>query len=274
MPLRSPPQSALSTQTFAVADSPVTETDSVDHVGVPVLLAPAASRPCTSEITPSTTPPVAMPYRRLLGSVGRLIRSEPLLRRRMVYGACGFAGFSVVWTTVAFLLSSPPFGYGPITIGLFGLAGLLGALGASGFGRLADRGLGRPFTGLTLATVVASWVVLVLFDHTVLGVIVGLVMLDFAVQGQNILSQHVIYGLGSENASRVTSAYVTGNFIGGAIGSAAGSLAWEAGGWTAVSGVGGGIALVAFAFWLTERGVLFARHGRDHVPLQRAGSLP
>jgi predicted MFS family arabinose efflux permease len=180
----------------------------------------------------------------------------------MVYGACGFSGFSVVWTTVAFLLSGAPFHYGSITIGLFGLAGLLGAVGASGFGRLADRGRGRAFTGLALVLVVCGWVVLVLAPHTIAGVVVGLVVLDFAVQGQNILSQHVIYGLGQENASRVTTAYVTGNFLGGAAGSAAGSLAWAVGGWTAVCGVGGAIALFALGFWLTEPG-LFTRVRRS-----------
>ena len=204
---------------------------------------------------PNVAPPVTMPYRQLLASVGRLVVSEPRLRRRMVYGACGFASFSVVWTTVAFLLSGPPFHYGSIVIGLFGLAGLLGAIGASRFGALADRGLGRPFTGLTLALVLVGWIVLALDPHTVLGVLLGLVVLDFAVQGQNILSQHVIYGLGAENASRVTTAYITSNFVGGAIGSAAGSLAWDAGGWTAVCGVGGVIAAVATAFWVTEPGL-------------------
>jgi predicted MFS family arabinose efflux permease len=152
----------------------------------------------------------------------------------MVYGACGFAGFSVMWTTVAFLLSGAPYHYGSITIGLFSLAGLLGAVGASGLGRLADRGLGRPVTGLSLVLVLAGWAVLAAIPHAVVGLIVGLIVLDFAVQGQNILSQHVIYGLGTENASRVTTAYVTANFVGGAIGSAAGSLAWDAGGWSAV----------------------------------------
>jgi predicted MFS family arabinose efflux permease len=223
---------------------------------------------------PMLDPPVTMPYRRLLASVGRLVATEPRLRRRMVYGACGFAGFSAVWTTVAFLLSGPPFHYGSITIGLFGLAGLLGAVGASGVGKLADRGLGRAFTGFVLLLVLSAWAVLVSDPHTVVGVVIGLVLLDFGVQGANVLSQHVIYGLGSENASRVTTAYVTGNFVGGAIGSAAGSLAWEAGGWSAVCATGAAIALVAFAFWLTEAKLAFRSDGRDHLQAQRAEPLP
>jgi hypothetical protein len=42
---------------------------------------------------------VSLNYRSLILSVGILIRREPALRRRMAYGACGFAGFSLAWTT-------------------------------------------------------------------------------------------------------------------------------------------------------------------------------
>jgi predicted MFS family arabinose efflux permease len=223
---------------------------------------------------PTVTPSVSMPYRQLLASIGRLVRTEPRLRRRMIYGSCGFAGFSVVWTTVAFLLSGPPFHYGSITIGLFGLAGLLGAVGASGVGRLADRGLGGWVTGVCLMLVLAGWVVLVVDPHTVVGVVVGLILLDFAVQGSNVVSQHVIYGLGPENASRVTTAWVTGNFAGGAVGSAAGSIAWDAGGWSAVCAVGGAIGLIALATWLTESGLALRGHGGDRLPAERARPFP
>jgi predicted MFS family arabinose efflux permease len=207
---------------------------------------------------PRVDAPVQMGYGALLASVGRLVIDEPALRRRMVYGACGFAGFSAVWTTVAFLLSGPPFHYHAFTIGMFGLVGAVSAFGVSRLGALADRGLGRLFTGLTLAAVVVSWCVFAAWGHSVAGVIVGLVLLDAGAQGQNVLSQHVIYGLGAENASRVTTAYVTGNFLGGALGSAAGSFAWEAGGWSAVCAVGGAFALIALLYWLTESGRLRA----------------
>jgi predicted MFS family arabinose efflux permease len=223
---------------------------------------------------PTVRPAVAMPYRDLLASIGRLVRTEPQLRRRMAYGACGFAGFSVVWTTVAFLLSGPPFHYGSITIGLFGLAGLLGAVGASPVGRLADRGLGRAITGGCLVLVLAGWLVLGLARHTVAGVVIGLILLDFGVQGANVVSQHVIYGLGPENASRVTTAWVTGNFAGGAVGSAAGSLAWDAGGWTAVCVVGGAIGLIALALWLTEAQIAFWRDGGDRLRAEHAEPFP
>jgi predicted MFS family arabinose efflux permease len=62
-------------------------------------------------------------YPSLLRTVLHLIRDEPLLRQRMLLGATAFGCFSVLWTSVAFLLSGAPYHYGNAVIGLFGLAG-------------------------------------------------------------------------------------------------------------------------------------------------------
>lgn len=207
----------------------------------------------------------SLTYGQLLGSVGALIRRESVLRRRMAYGALGFAGFSLVWTTLSFLLSDPPFDFGEAEIGLFGLAGLAGALGAMRLGRLHDRGHGRIATGAVLAAVLLSWPVFILGRDSVAAIAVGLALLDFGVQGQNVLSQGAIYALGRETTGRVTTAYVTANFAGGAIGSAAGSIAWSAGGWGAVCGVGIAFAGVAMLLWLTEPGHRAKRRDRREV---------
>src|SRR3954447_17252919 len=87
-------------------------------------------------LLPTVPPPASLPYRRLLASIWTLVRAEPVLRRRMAYGACGFASFTLAWTSLAFLLSGPPYGYSERTIGLFGLAGVGGALAAQRFGAL------------------------------------------------------------------------------------------------------------------------------------------
>jgi predicted MFS family arabinose efflux permease len=203
---------------------------------------------------PRRRPSTDLSYGELLSSVAALIRREPLLRRRMVYGACGFGGFSLVWTTLSFLLSDPPFSFGEAEIGLFGLAGLVGAVTAMRMGRLHDRGHGRLATGAALVAVLISWPIFILGDGSVVAILVGLAILDFGVQGQNVLSQGAIYALGRETTGRVTTAYVTSNFIGGAIGSAAGSVAWGAGGWGAVCAVGIAFAGIAMLLWLTEPG--------------------
>ena len=218
---------------------------------------------------PERRPSTSLRYRELLGSVGTLIRREPVLRRRMVYGACGFGGFSLVWTTLSFLLSDAPFNFGEAEIGLFGLAGLVGAVTAMRMGRFHDRGLGRVATGAVLAAVLLSWPILLLGQHSVVAILIGLAVLDFGVQGQNVLSQGAIYALGRETTGRVTTAYVTSNFTGGAIGSAAGSLAWSTGGWNAVGGVGIAFAGIAMLLWLTEPGHRAKRRDKRDVSAAR-----
>jgi predicted MFS family arabinose efflux permease len=221
---------------------------------------------------PARRPSTALGYRELLGSIAALIRRESVLRRRMVYGACGYGGFSLVWTTLSFLLSDPPFNLGEAAIGLFGLAGLAGAVTAMRMGRLHDRGHGRVATGAVLAAVLLSWPIFALGRHSVPAILVGLAVLDFGVQGQNVLSQGAIYDLGRETTGRVTTAYVTSNFVGGAIGSAAGSIAWSTGGWLAVCGVGVALAGIAMAVWLTEPGHRSKRADRGDIALQPARS--
>lgn len=79
-------------------------------------------------------------YPQLLGSVFSMFISDKILRTRALLGCLTFANFSILWTSMAFLLAAPPFNYSDGVIGLFGLAGAAGALGARPAGGFADKG--------------------------------------------------------------------------------------------------------------------------------------
>lgn len=79
-------------------------------------------------------------YPQLLGSVFSMFISDKILRTRALLGCMTFANFSILWTSMAFLLAAPPFNYSDGDIGLFGLAGAAGALGARPAGGFADKG--------------------------------------------------------------------------------------------------------------------------------------
>jgi len=68
--------------------------------------------------------PDAQSYGYLLRSMGPLVREEPALRRRSLYGALAFASFSVFWTSAAFLLARPPYRLGEGCPGSRGHPGL------------------------------------------------------------------------------------------------------------------------------------------------------
>jgi predicted MFS family arabinose efflux permease len=198
---------------------------------------------------PVAPPTERVAYGRALRSVVSLIVGEPLLRRRMLLGALGFGSFSVLWTTVAFLLSGPPYHYNEAVIGLFGLAGAAGALAAPAAGRLADRGHGRLGMTAFLLCVLASWGLLALGGRSLAALLVGIVVLDLGVQGAHISNQTVIYGLRAQARSRLTTAYMVSVFLGGLVGSLLSAGVYGAGGWDGVCALGAGVAGVAVGAW-------------------------
>jgi predicted MFS family arabinose efflux permease len=207
---------------------------------------------------PDLEPPHEASYPQLLASVVALMREEPLLRVRMAFGALGMASFSVLWTTLALLLSRAPFHYGEGVIGLFGLAGLAGAVAAQSAGRATDRGSASRATGLLLAAIAVGWGVLAAGSTSVVLIIIGIVLLDLGIQGQHIINQTLIYALRPEARSRLTTAYMTGNFAAAAIASAIAAALWNAGGWGAVCAFGGGLSALGLLVWLAGRVQLVA----------------
>jgi len=191
-----------------------------------------------------------MRYPALLRSVVRLVVEEPLLRQRMVLGGLAFGCFSILWTSLAFLLSGAPFHYGNTTIGLFGLAGVAGASAAPLTGRLADRGYGRLAATAALIILLGSWGLLALGRSSVPVLLAGIVVLDLGAQGIHISNQSTIYALRPEARSRLTTAYMVSYFLGGTVLSAATSALYSSGGWSAVCVLGAVTAGAALLIWL------------------------
>jgi len=201
-------------------------------------------------VNPNAPAKTAQPYRALLRSVLVLVRREPTLRLAMCYGVICMATFTIFWTALTFLLSGPPFRYSTAAIGLFSLAGLVGSIAAQGAGRLHDRGWSKRATGVFWLCAIAAWAICGFGRYSLVWLLIGIVVLDVATQGQRILNQAQIFAISAEARSRVNTAYVTGNFVGGAIGSITASALWVAGGWTAVSAAGAALSAVAFGVWL------------------------
>ncbi len=86
--------------------------------------------------------------------------------------------------------------------------------------------------------------------------LVAIVAFDIATQASLILNQTRLLSIDPATRSRMNTAFVTGNFIGGALGSALAGVLWQAGGWTAVL-LGGAAALtIALLVWATNRRTL------------------
>ena len=198
--------------------------------------------------------PVDLSYFRLILSIFALFREEPVLRLRALLGAAAFGTFSVFWTSMAFLLAGPPHRLSPSSIGLFGLVGAAGALAASSAGRLADRGKGHWATGGGLALLLASWVPLALVGRSMGVFLAGVLLLDFAIQGIHISNQAAIYRIRPEARNRLTAAYMTSYFLGGAAGSLASAAAFSRFGWLGVVAVGAAFSASGCVAWVAAKG--------------------
>ncbi|MEA5359095.1 MFS transporter [Amycolatopsis sp., V23-08] len=192
-------------------------------------------------------------YGGLLRSVVAIVREEPVLRLRCLYGFLSFAGFSAFWATTAFLLAGPPYHYGEAVIGLFGLLGAVGAYAARVAGRFVDRGWERWSTGALLLAVLLAWGLMAIDGGgALLPLMAGVVVLDLGVQGVQVANLSTIYALRPEARSRITMAYTGTYFLGGAVGSAVSGAAYAAGGWLAVCAAGAVFAVLALAIWAVQ----------------------
>ncbi|HWF30995.1 MAG TPA: MFS transporter [Solirubrobacteraceae bacterium] len=209
---------------------------------------------------PRVRPTTDLSYPALLRSVVELVLEQPTLRVRMAYGALQMGQFSVLWTTIAFLLAGRPYDYSDATIGLFGLLGLAGALAAQVAGRMADRGRHHLSTGLFFATMLLSWAAIAAGKTSLTALIIGIAFLDLGVQGAQITSQSVIYRLDPAARSRLTTAYMTTVFASAAASSALASAIYDAGGWDAVATLGAALAAIGVVVWVAEQ-LLIRRRG-------------
>ncbi|MHB8220043.1 MAG: MFS transporter [Acidimicrobiales bacterium] len=194
-----------------------------------------------------------VPYRRLVGSSVQLLFTLPMLRRRAWHGAWVFASFSVLWTTLAFLLSGAPYHYSNAVIGLFGLAGVAGVLAANLAGRLADTHH-TGFTTLSAGVLTAGSFALLAAGRTSLWfLLAGVVVLDLGTQSMQITNQAIIYTLLPEGRSRINSAYMFCYFVGGAVGSVTAGAVLASDGWDGACLLGAGYGVLSVAMVVVDR---------------------
>ena len=201
-------------------------------------------------------------YPQLVASVLSLLREEPVLRRRALYGTMSFGTFSVLWTSMAFLLAGR-YHYSSGVIGLFGLAGAAGVATATVAGRLSDRGLANRSTGVSAVLLLASWAALWAGGSHLIFLVIGIVALDIGANGLHITNQGEIYRLRPEARSRLTSAYMFLYFTGGATGSVLSATLYGSAGWDGVCVVGAAFAAGAFVLWVVTR---LRRHDFTTIP--------
>ncbi|POY38522.1 MFS transporter [Solitalea longa] len=200
--------------------------------------------------------PVSQPgfqgsYAQLMRSLIYLIKEQPVLREATALNALTFASFGMFWTTMVLLLSASPFHFNANTIGLFGLAAGMGALMAPLIGKIADKRNPRITIGFGLVFIMFSFVLLYCSRTSIIGLVLGIVLLDMSMQSIHVSNQTRIYALIPEARNRINTVFMTGSFIGTALGSAIGLSIWDDYQWLGVCSIGvifSLISIIIYAF--------------------------
>jgi len=195
-------------------------------------------------------------YRALLASMGHLVSTTSVLRRRALYQAFLFGAFSLFWTTTPLWLAGPEFHLSQRGIAWFALAGVAGAVAAPVAGRVADRGWSRAATGAAmLISALAFGLTHIARAGSTMSLallVAAAILLDFGVQGNLVLGYRALFVLGAEYRSRLNGLYMATFFMAGAIGSGVGAWAYARGGWALASGIGFALPVMALIYFATE----------------------
>ncbi len=194
---------------------------------------------------PKSTPSYQGRYIGLLRSVFDIFKSQPVLREACLFGAMLFGAFSVFWATLIHLMETPSFALGARAVGLYGLLGAFAVGLSPRVGALADRYDVRRTTGIMIVLTIASFLLFALSAQSLVGIALGVVVMDIGVQSGHVSNQSRILSLMPAAQSRIQTAYMFCYFAGGAVGSFLGSWSWAHFHWLGVCVAAIGMLLVA-----------------------------
>ncbi|VTX63555.1 MFS transporter [Acinetobacter ursingii] len=192
-------------------------------------------------------------YAQIFNSMRHLLFEEKRLILRALVGACAFASMSTLFSTMALLLSSPPFHLKDFMIGIISLIGVFGALSTSYAGKLADRGYTLVLTWAGCGLLLISWTSFFFAKVSLIFYVIGFGLINWGLALIHTSNQNIIFNLRPDAKSRLNAIYMTLYFAGAASGSAIGIFAWRHGGWVMTCSAGLALTLLAALFALIDR---------------------
>ena len=202
---------------------------------------------------PSTNPGETN-YCHMLWSIIRLIFKQPVLAYACVMTFFSNAVFASYWTTLTALLSSSPYNYNSLKIGLFALIGIAPLAFVPPYSRIViDRfvpnlsvvlGLLYAITGVIIGTYTGTF--------TIAGLVIQAVAIDFGVQTASIAYRAAIYATAPNARNRTNVAFTVSAFIGQLMGTSIGNHLYAVGGWNRNGGANIGFLGAALAVSLAR----------------------
>lgn len=198
-------------------------------------------------------------YTDLMKSLIKLMKEEPALRMASLRGALCFACFSAFWTTIVFLLKQY-FNLGSDVAGAFGLLGALGAVAAGLMGRLTDKTDAYKLSAFTIVLIIISFIVFMVWGYNLIGLAIGVILMDVGVQATHISNQAIIFALNPSARNRINTVYMVSYFIGGSLGTFLATIVWDKYQWNGVCIIGITLSTIALVVHLLNRQTIKAHH--------------
>ncbi|KAF3122284.1 hypothetical protein TWF703_001430 [Orbilia oligospora] len=189
---------------------------------------------------------VGLNYLSMLLSMLKLVFKYPLLVQASVNGGFLAATFMLYWTTLTFLLASPPYEFSSSIIGLFGLIGIAAILVTPWTARyVIDRfhpqlsvilGTGTVLLGQVIGTYAGK--------TTVAAPVLQAWFIDLGISTAQVANRAGIYQLDASSRNRINSVYMLSVFIGQVMGTGIGAKTYAVGGWLASGSASVGITVL------------------------------
>jgi predicted MFS family arabinose efflux permease len=203
-------------------------------------------------LLPEVEPDYKGTYKTLMHSLVHLLKSEPKLQLASLRGALCFACFSAFWTTLVFLLKQQ-FNQGSDVAGAFGLVGAFGAIAAGLMGRLSDKMDAYKLSTITLFLLLLSFIIFLFSANSIVGLILGVIIMDLGVQATHISNQAIIFSLNPAARNRINTIYMVSYFIGGSLGTFLATRVWGTYNWAGVCTIGITLSVITIIIHLLTR---------------------
>ena len=206
-----------------------------------------------SEAASAKQPPAS--YRAVIASVFTLAARHPDMRISAAIQGLNFAIFTASWLALALHLTGPAMGYGTDDVGY--LAGIAAdsVFTTPRLGRWADK-VGPRRARIAAALVQLAGIALFYpLGGSIWAIAVPLFITNLVGPTVDVTGRMTLFTLAPEIRTRLTTSYIVTMFVGGAIGSAAGTAVFDFGGWGATCALllAGSCAVVALSLHAERR---------------------
>lgn len=199
------------------------------------------------KVFPDVKPTYRGTFASLMKSIRKLAAEHPRSMLYSIRSAFAFGSMLGLWACLAFRMKEAPFFADSDTVGMLALCGVVGALTASNVGRYIPRFGVERINALGCMLILLSWIIMGLFDHTYIGLILGVMIIDIGMQCIQLSNQSATMRLCPEATSRMNTIFMVTYFIGGSFGTFLSGTLWSLWGWMGTVAAGTCLVLCSMA---------------------------